>query len=246
MRKRRRMLRKTRRLLRALVGIAVVLGIILGIYVFSRARPQDVPWTPLDLGQPIGAFTGRKIAALTDEPALCRALLDRAGARHDVIPPFGTDQCLVEDGLKLAGGARRITLLPENPRMACPVAAGLAVWEWEVVQPAARRIFGQSVAAIDHLGTWNCRRIAGSQSWSQHSTADAIDVAGFRLADGTVITVLRDWKGDAKKAEFLRTVRDGACDLFSTVLSPDYNAAHADHLHIDQARRGAMSRRPCR
>ncbi len=239
-------MRKTRRLVQTLILAAIALALVFGLYAFSRARPQDVPWTALDLGQPVGLFTGRKIAALTEEPALCRALLDRAGARYDAIPPFGADQCLVEDGLKLAGGARRITLLPENPRMACPVAAGLAMWEWNIVQPAARRIFGQRVDAIDHLGTWNCRHIAGSKSWSQHSTADAIDIAGFRLADGTVINVLRDWKGDKKKAEFLRTVRDGACELFSTVLSPDYNAAHADHLHIDQAHRGAMSRRPCR
>jgi hypothetical protein len=33
-------------------------------------------------------------------------------------------------------------------------------------------------------------------------------------------------------------VRDKACDAFGTVLSPDYNAAHADHFHLDQADRG--------
>jgi hypothetical protein len=37
-------------------------------------------------------------------------------------------------------------------------------------------------------------------------------------------------------------VRDGACRLFATVLSPDYNAAHRDHLHLDEAKRGAMWR----
>ncbi|MDP1909506.1 MAG: extensin family protein, partial [Hyphomicrobium sp.] len=40
-------------------------------------------------------------------------------------------------------------------------------------------------------------------------------------------------------------VRDGACRLFSTTLSPDYNAAHADHLHFDQASRGAVGGRLC-
>ena len=33
-------------------------------------------------------------------------------------------------------------------------------------------------------------------------------------------------------------LRDGACGLFATVLSPDYNAAHRDHFHLDQAARG--------
>ena len=34
--------------------------------------------------------------------------------------------------------------------------------------------------------------------------------------------------------------------LFATVLSPDYNAAHRDHLHLDQAARGAWGWRACR
>ncbi|MBU1256939.1 MAG: extensin family protein, partial [Alphaproteobacteria bacterium] len=38
----------------------------------------------------------------------------------------------------------------------------------------------------------------------------------------------------------------GACDLFSTVLSPDYNKAHRDHFHLDQAERGATGWRACR
>ena len=54
------------------------------------------------------------------------------------------------------------------------------------------------------------------------------------------------WKIRSGEARFLRRVRDGACDLFSTVLSPDYNSAHADHFHLDQAERGASGWRLCR
>jgi len=232
---------------RALIWL-LILGMLLAaaLAVLSRARPQDVPWTPLDLAESMGLFTGRKIAALGGEPALCRSLLARAGAQHERIAPFGEDQCRVPDPLKLGGGARSITLLPHSPAMSCPVAAGLAVWEWEVVQPAARRILGARVESIDHLGTWNCREIRGGGSLSEHATADAIDVAGFRLGDGTRISVLEDWPKGGKKAAFLRAVRDGACGLFSTVLSPDYNAAHANHLHLDQAARGATGWRACR
>ena len=82
--------------------------------------------------------------------------------------------------------------------------------------------------------------------FSEHATADALDVADFTLADGRSISVLRDWKGEGEDAQFLRAVRDGACDLFATVLSPDYNAAHRDHFHLDQAERGAMGGRACR
>ena len=55
-----------------------------------------------------------------------------------------------------------------------------------------------------------------------------------------------DWSGDTPESRFLHEVRDGACDLFATTLSPDYNAAHRDHLHLDQAARGAMGWRACR
>lgn len=242
-------MRNWHRLVR-ITAIALTIALLAaGIYVFSRERPQDVPWTALDLAQPIGVFTGRKITALADDPAQCRALLERAGARHDIVEPFGSaGQCWVENGLKLAGGARNIMLSPDSPSISCPVAAALSVWEWEVIQPSAQRIFGQRVDSIDHLGSYNCRKIAGSEegSWSQHSTANAIDVAAFTLADGTKISVLSDWNEGGKKAEFLRSVRDGACDLYATVLSPDYNAAHADHFHLDQAVRGALRPRSCR
>ena len=108
-----------------------------------------------------------------------------------------------------------------------------------MVQPAAQDIFGSGVAQIEHLGTFSCRRLYGRSegAFSQHATGNAIDVAGFRLDDDTFISVLGDWNDQGDKGQFLRRVRDGACSAFATVLSPDYNAAHADHFHLDQAGR---------
>jgi hypothetical protein len=75
---------------------------------------------------------------------------------------------------------------------------------------------------------------ASEGRWSEHATGNAIDIAGFVLEDGRRISVLGDWDGEDAEARFLRAVRDGACKSFATVLSPDYNAAHADHFHLDQ------------
>jgi hypothetical protein len=36
----------------------------------------------------------------------------------------------------------------------------------------------------------------------------------------------------------LHRVHEGACHVFGTVLGSEYNAAHADHLHLDQQPRG--------
>lgn len=232
-------------------ALAAAIALTLGLLLFTalRGRPQDLPWTPLDLSQPVGMFTGRKIAALRTDFTTCRALLDRAGVRYTPLPAVSASPCGYRDGVRFtSGGARTVSFAPTSPGIACPVAAALAVWEWEVVQPAARRFFGQRVVRIDHLGSYNCRNIYGRArgSLSEHATASAIDIAGFQLQDGTRIAVLGDWRDTHDKGTFLRTVRNGACDLFSTALSPDYNAAHRDHLHLDQAARGAMGWRACR
>jgi hypothetical protein len=220
------------------------------LYGHARRHPEDVPWTKLDLGRPVGLFTGRKLAALDEEPAFCRALLTRAGIRFTALPARSAGpQCGYDEAIRFRkGGALSIGWRPSDLGTSCPVAAALALWEWHVVQPAALEHFGTEVAAIDHYGSYSCRRLYGRESggWSEHATANAVDVAAFRLEDGRRISVVADWKGDGPKARFLRDVRDGACRLFATTLSPDYNEAHRDHLHLDQAGRGAMGWRACR
>jgi hypothetical protein len=216
---------------------------------YARNHPEDVPWTELDLARPVGAFTGRKLAALGGEGPKCRALLRRAGIRFAALPSRRSGQCGYDDSVRFSsGGALTIGYRPANLGTSCPVAAGLALWEWHVVQPAALRRFGTKVSAVEHYGSYSCRRIYGRSegAWSEHASANAVDVAAFRLADGRRISVLGDWNGRGARALFLRDVRDGACRLFATTLSPDYNAAHRDHLHLDQAERGATGWRGCR
>jgi hypothetical protein len=234
----------------AVVIAALLLTIALAIYALGKSRPQDLPWTDLDLGQPVGLFTGRKLAGLTEDFPACRAALDKAGVRYTALPPRREDeQCGYADAVRLtAGGSRRIGFAPRDLGVACPVAAALAVWEWEAVQPAARRHFGQRVTEIEHFGSYNCRRMYNREgaSWSEHATSDAVDISAFRLEDGTRITIVGDWAEKGSKAHFLREVRNDACGVFATVLSPDYNDAHRDHLHLDQASRGEMGWRVCR
>ena len=59
-------------------------------------------------------------------------------------------------------------------------------------------------------------------------------MAAFRTAAGDRISVVRDFRDPGPRGRFLRRVRAGACDWFSGVLGPDYNAAHRDHLHLDR------------
>lgn len=229
------------------LGIAIFAGLLL--HGYARNHPEDMPWTPLDLTQPVGTFTGRKLAGLRGEAEQCRALLSRAGVEFRALPPLSSGQCGYDDGVRFtSGGSLNAPYRPADLGTSCPVAAALALWHWHVVQPAALEHLGQRVTAIDHFGSYSCRRIYGRSegAWSEHSTANAVDIAGFRLEDGSRISVLGDWEDGGAKAAFLRDVRNRACDLFSTVLSPDYNEAHHDHLHFDQAERGQTGWRGCR
>lgn len=229
------------RFARMLILLAIVATGAFGLFVATRRGPADLPWTPLDPAAPLGLATRAKLDALNVHPAACRALLDRAGIAYHALPTREAGSCGFDDGVAWRpGGTRTALYAPAAPALACPLAATLAMWEWSVVQPAAARTFGTTVIAIDHFGSYACRRIYGRASgdWSEHARANAIDIAGFHLADGRHINVARDWRRDDEAAEFLHQIRDGACRLFGTTLSPDYNAAHHDHLHLDGARRG--------
>jgi len=236
-----------RRLATLLVLVLAAFGGLL-LYGHARSHPEDVPWTALDLARPVGAFTGRKLAGL--EGGRCMALLTRAGVRFSRLPDRQAGpECGYRQAVRFApGGALAIGYRPADLGAQCRLAAALALWEWHVVQPAAQRHFGRPVVRIDHYGSYSCRRLygRGSGAWSEHAHANALDIAGFTLAGGRRIAVLADWRGHGEEAAFLREVRDGACRLFSTVLSPDYNAAHHNHLHLDQAARGAWGWRACR
>lgn len=115
----------------------------------------------------------------------------------------------------------------------CGLASALAAWDARMVQPAAQLAFGQRVARVHHYGGYVCRERRSGGRLSEHAYGRAIDIAAFELDDGTVISVDKHWRaGDARQA-FLRQVSAGACRFFSVVLSPNSDADHANHLHLD-------------
>ena len=63
--------------------------------------------------------------------------------------------------------------------------------------------------------------------------ANAIDIAGFVLEDGTRISVKEHWRERSDAGKYLTRIHKKACRLFSVTLGPDYDAAHADHFHLD-------------
>ena len=125
----------------------------------------------------------------------------------------------------------------------CGEARAFAGWVRNAVAPAAYQILGSELARVEGMGSYACRNVIGSTAAagrrSGHAIANAIDIGGFRLKDGRRVTILADWRSsDPAVRRFLEVVHASACKRFGTVLSPDYNVAHANHLHLEDDHAG--------
>ena len=185
-------------------------------------------------------------AAVTHEARRCLADLGTRGAAFaPVADRYYGAGCSTVGTVSLSalqGDSGRFSLANLGP-VACPIAEITAGWARFGVDRAAREVFGSPLARIETMGSYSCRDVAGSGRRSAHATANAIDISAFVLADGRRVSVLADWSGgSAQEQRFLRLVFASACKRFGTVLGPDYNAAHRDHLHLEAGPAGAFCR----
>lgn len=123
----------------------------------------------------------------------------------------------------------------------CRLALALHAWAGELRRAGVRRV---DYYSIYRPGA----RIAGSGRVSGHAHGMAIDAARFTLHSGAVLNILDDWEGRVRGAEpcplrsdessggrLLRAVTCSAADhkLFQVVLTPHYNKAHHNHVHLE-------------
>lgn len=214
------------------IGLAVLLALAVAVYLRYVPDRYD-PLAPLDIAEPPTIFTAAKLARLKDDAAACFAALD--GARIDYLRVadrttgvgcgFSAAAVLHRSQISWGGGVR----------LSCPMLAAMAVWERHDVQPLAKAILGSPVVRVNHLGSYACRNVNNAEKGrrSEHAQANAIDVAGFTLADGRRIAVRDAWGREGPESQFLHAIRDRACGRFSAVLGPSYNRLHADHFHFD-------------
>jgi hypothetical protein len=165
---------------------------------------------------------------------ICIGKLDRVVARYALLPDRTfSGGCSALGSVQLRDIGTPTTNLGA---MTCPLAFAFTQWVQSDLQVPAMGEFGSAVVRVETMGTYSCRAIAGTSRLSEHASANAVDVAAFVLADGRRISVLNGWTGDEREGRFLKSVRTSACRRFNTVLSPDYNADHRDHMHFDMGR----------
>ncbi len=184
--------------------------------------------------------TPRQARAVYEPAVPIRQCLSDLGARQAAFTPL-PDQfygagCATINAVRLTrlrSDSAELDLTNLGP-VTCALADRFAGWARFGVDRAAREILGSPLVRIETMGSYSCRNVAGSDRRSAHATGNAVDVSGFVLANGQRITVLGNWyDGTPQERSFLRVVRDSACKRFGTVLDPDYNPAHHNHLHLE-------------
>ena len=115
--------------------------------------------------------------------------------------------------------------------------------------PTPRPVSGKGSRLFKVFGAYSCRpvdNIAGA-GLSEHAFGNAVDVAGFTLADGRTIDFVRDWKKtESQEGAFLHEAHAGACQYFTTVLGPGADVFHYNHIHLDLANHGSTNTGPRR
>jgi hypothetical protein len=176
------------------------------------------------------------------ELAACLAELDEIGVTYERSEPItepDDPDCGMANPVTVSALAPGVALEPPSA-MRCATALAGARWVADIVVPLSRKLGRGDLVAVDQGTAYLCRPRADGEM-SEHAWGNALDIMGFRFADGEAI-VVQPRAGDGTIEEaFQRVVRAGACLDFATVLGPGSDTDHADHLHFDiKARNGGF------
>lgn len=199
-----------------------------------------------------GAEVARDELTITIAPPAdtsCHAMLDAlgldwavAGASRGIADPVRVQPIIEGVAFRYVSNAAPTAML-----MDCELAPRL-VQLAQLVRP-------YGIDEVIHIGIYNYRCIGGGDpdvdgcTPSQHAFARAIDLHAFGLAGSDVeystetdfeITTRGDTCPIPSSSEADRVLKELACSMwsdaiFQIVLTPNYNAAHRNHFHVDMS-----------
>ncbi len=157
---------------------------------------------------------------------------DLQGSYVGPVPgPIGA--CGIDEAIKLRSVSG--IALSQEAVMDCATAQALKTWTDRSAKPAMARLGGLTAYRVAAHYTCRTRNNQSGAKVSEHGRGRAIDISGFQLSNGQVVSVLEGWNAPRYGAA-LRTMHAGACGPFGTVLGPDSDRFHRDHFHFDTAR----------
>jgi hypothetical protein len=190
----------------------------------------------------VGLPEGRNIAALAPED--CLGLLERASVTFESVPEDEAPNVAMP--VYVRAPLLGVSFGPtsgdaEHGMLDCRLAVALYAW--------AQILAEHGVVKVEHYSTYRPgARVRGTGKSSGHAHALAIDAARFHTIDGRVLDVEADWSerehgGNPCPARddeppSSRLLRDVVCaaverDLFQVVLTPHYDRAHQNHVHLE-------------
>ena len=218
-------------LIRAMADLPFALSIALVLTTDLAAWAESIP---LPRSRPNVISTEQSGGAGNEtESSSCQLRLSELAEFKPAPSITGPGECTATDVVRLEA-----VLLPDKHRIVvspaatlrCPMAEAVARWIREDVA-STLSTEGLSLRGIETFDSFSCRTfnsISGARL-SEHGHANALDVGGLKLADGTIIGLT-----DAGVSKLLRKkLRDSACERFSTVLGNGADAYHEFHVHID-------------
>ncbi len=226
-------------------AVLILFALVLSLFAGASARAQDAGGdVPLPRPRPAEAAPpvieiDSVFAAEPREASACqmRMVADQI-ATIEVLPSIaGPADCGAIDLVKLKeimlADKTRVTVIPA-PTLRCEMAEAVTHWVREDVVGEIAKL-GSSLQALDNFDSYECRgrnRVVGART-SEHGRGNALDFRGMKLASGKFVgltdrTVTRDFR-EAMKASI--------CARFSTVLGPQSDGYHEDHIHLDLAER---------
>ena len=146
--------------------------------------------------------------------------------------------CLVEDPIQVDPVINGVTYKYYSQSTGRPmyVGCGLA----EALIELGDVLAEYNITEVLHIGTFNCRKISGTSRLSEHASANAIDIWGFVDANGERYVLEEHWEHDTttfsnNKAQVLYEIGQKMHErkIFHNVLTPNYNAGHDNHFHVD-------------
>ncbi len=126
----------------------------------------------------------------------CTHLLSGVAAEVEHLEPIKKGECGLPAPVRLKSlGSDKKFVFDPPVDINCPMVVALDKWIKSTLQPKAVAGLKSSVTGIVNASGYSCRNIYSlpNAKLSQHALGNAIDIGGFKLADGRTIKVLKGW-----------------------------------------------------
>lgn len=208
--------------------------------VISSLRPSLRP-DGLE-GRVRSAATRNTPGTVTRQGQSTGSLCGVVGLQGDVIEPVvgRISGCGIQNPVRLrvVHGVQ----LTQPATINCTTAQSVSQWVLDADEIIGGT--GGGIANLRVVASYACRTRNSQRGarLSEHSTGNAIDIAGIGLQNGNELSVLNDWRSG--NSGVMRRLHEAACGTFGTVLGPESDRFHQDHFHFDVAsyRSGAYCR----